>query len=250
MKIGVYGLGRFGSFWAGAIAKNTPESEVVAYSRNEHPLPEGVKRVSEDEVLSADMIFFCVAISSFEAVLERVSGRIKKGAIVMDTCSVKTYPAKWMQKYLKDDDVYLVATHPMFGPDSAKNGVKDLPLVLCPIEGENEAFIKVKELFSSWHLRVIVMSPTEHDLQAAYSQGVTHFVGRTLKKLGIESTLIGTKGFNSLLQIMEQTCNDPMQLFYDLQRYNPYTRKMRKELSNAFSYVDGQVEAVEEPEFE
>lgn len=250
MRIGVYGLGRFGSFWAGAIAENASDAEVFAYSRNEHPLPKNVKFVSEDELLNCDLIFFCVAISSFESVLERVAGRIKKGAIVMDTCSVKTYPARWMKKYLKEDEVSLIATHPMFGPDSAKNGVKGLPMVLCPIEGEDEVFNKMKSFFESWKLNVIVMSPEEHDKQAAYSQGVTHLIGRTLKKLGIESTLIGTKGFNSLLVIMEQTCNDPMQLFYDLQRYNPYTRTMRKKLSNAFSYVDGQVEAVEELEFE
>ncbi len=27
--------------------------------------------------------------------------------------------------------------------------------------------------------------------------------------------------------VVEQTCNDPLQLFADLQRYNPYTKQMR-----------------------
>ncbi len=246
MKIGVYGLGRFGSFWAGCIARYSEDVEVVAYSRNEHPVPDGVRLASEDEVLSSDMIFFCVAISSFESVLRRVSGKIGKNSIVMDTCSVKTYPAKWMKNYLADSGCHIIATHPMFGPDSARNGVEGLPMVLCPVDGEDETFRMVKRFFRKWKVKVLVLTPEEHDRQAAYSQGVTHFIGRTLKQLGIESTLIGTKGFNSLLAIMEQTCNDPLQLFYDLQRFNPYTWKMRMELSEAFDKVESQVEEIEE----
>ena len=33
-------------------------------------------------------------------------------------------------------------------------------------------------------------------------------------------------GFNELLGVIEQTCNDSWDLFKDLQRYNPYTNEM------------------------
>ena len=69
MDIGVYGLGRFGSFWAGCLA--SAGCNVKAYSRSEHPLPSGVERGTEDEVLSAPYLFFAVSISSFEDVLKR-----------------------------------------------------------------------------------------------------------------------------------------------------------------------------------
>ena len=135
MQIGVYGLGRFGSFWASMLARHpfSSDAKVVAYSRSSHKIPFGVEKVSEDEVLSSDILYFCVAISSLEEVLKRVSKRIKKGAIILDTCSVKTYPAAWLQENLNKDEYCLIATHPMFGPDSAKNGIKGLPIVLCPI---------------------------------------------------------------------------------------------------------------------
>jgi hypothetical protein len=42
---------------------------------------------------------------------------------------------------------------------------------------------------------------------------------------------------------VEQTCNDPMQLFLDLQRFNPHTREMRarleKSLQAVMSAIDG-----------
>ena len=77
----------------------------------------------------------------------------------------------------------------------------------------------------------------EHDEEAAYSQGVTHFVGRTLSAMGMKPTPIATQGYRSLMTIVEQTCNDPMQLFYDLQRYNPYAKEMRLSLQVAIEKV-------------
>ncbi len=234
MKIAIYGLGRFGSFWARLLSEHG--ADVIAYSRHKHDVPEGVRVASEDEVLSAPYIFFCVTISAFEDVLKRVGARISKSSVVMDTCSVKTYPAKWMEEYIAKD-VYKIATHPMFGPDSGANGVEGLPIAMCPISPIDDRFEVVKDFFLSMGLEVLQMSPREHDQAAAYSQGVTHFVGRTLDLMNIKPTPIATQGYRSLMSIVEQTCNDPIQLFYDLQRYNPYAKEMRLSLQVALEKV-------------
>ncbi len=234
MKIGVYGLGRFGSFWAEALAKTG--NEVTAYSINNHELPPGVSKVSEDEILGSDLLFFAVTISQFEGLLERIGDRIGENTIVCDTCSVKTYPSLWMEKKLPSS-LYKIATHPMFGPDSGKNGLVGLPIVMCPISAVDSRYESVKNLFLSMGLRVIEMSADEHDRNAAFSQGLTHFVGRTLKEMNIEPSAIATKGYNALLEIVGQTCNDPLSLFCDLQRYNPYTQDMRHALRIATENV-------------
>lgn len=227
MRIGVYGLGRFGSFWAESLSRTG--NEVIAFSRSVHPLPPGVERVEETKVLNSDILFFCVSISSFESVLESVKGRIGKNTIVCDTCSVKTYPAEWMERHI-DGDIYKIATHPMFGPDSGRNGLEGLPVVMCEVSQRDGRFEKVKDLFISMGLCVVEMTADEHDREAAFSQGVTHFIGRILSEMKLEPSRISTKGYKALLEIVEQTCNDPLTLFSDLQRYNPYTRDMRHAL--------------------
>ncbi|HTP60380.1 MAG TPA: hypothetical protein VMM82_15770, partial [Spirochaetia bacterium] len=60
---------------------------------------------------------------------------------------------------------------------------------------------------------------------------------RVLSDFGVHRSSIGTVGFNKLLEIVEQTCNDPWQLFLDLQRYNPHTREMRSRLSRSLHSV-------------
>jgi len=234
MTIGVYGLGRFGNFWAEQLAAH---ATVCGFSRDaERPVPRGVKRVEEEELLSLPVIILCVAISAVESVLERMKSRLSPGALIMDTCSVKTYPVGLMERILPET-VSLLGTHPMFGPDSGRNGVRGLPMILCPArvtDGETEQW---REFFSSMGCVVSVMSPDDHDREAAFTQGVAHYIGRVLSDFGVRRSPIGTVGFNKLLEIVEQTCNDPWQLFLDLQRYNPHTREMRSRLSRSLHAV-------------
>jgi len=234
LRIGVYGLGRFGSFWAKQLAKHG--FTVIGYSRSAKSAPEGVTLGTEDEVLSCDALFYCVSISAFAEVLERTAGRIGEHTVVFDTCSVKLYPANLMRKLLPPS-VQSIATHPMFGPDSGKNGVENLPFVICPVNCTEETLKWWVGEFSRWKLQVLQMGCDQHDREAAWSQGITHFVGRTLSELSLGDTQLATVGYRTLMTVVEQTCNDPLQLFYDLQRYNPYARQMRMGLKGALDTV-------------
>jgi prephenate dehydrogenase len=234
MTIGVYGLGRFGFFWAEQLARLVP---VCVYSRSpERATPPGTRRVGESEVLSQPVVVLCVAISALEEVLGRTRGRLSPEALVMDTCSVKTHPLVLMQKMLPAS-ASILGTHPMFGPDSAREGVTGLPMILCPARIAGREMERWRELFSGMGLSVSVMSADEHDREAAFTQGVAHYIGRVLSDLGVRPSPIGTMGYAKLLEIVEQTCNDPWQLFLDLQRYNPYTREMRTRLEKSLRAI-------------
>lgn len=228
MVIGIYGLGRFGSFWSSTLSKI---ADVQAYSRSSS-VPAGVKSVSEEEVCKSDILFLCNSISSVEEVCKRISGKLKKGMVVADTCSVKVFPIRTMVKNLPDD-VHILGTHPMLGPDSGRNGVAGLPIAICAERIGDEELRRVLSIFSRLQLRIEQLTPEEHDREAAYSQGITHFIGRTLNSLNLKPSRISTTGYQDLLDIVQQTCNDQWQLFVDLQKFNPYTKEMRDELHSS-----------------
>ncbi|MDC7225554.1 MAG: prephenate dehydrogenase/arogenate dehydrogenase family protein [Spirochaetales bacterium] len=133
----------------------------------------------------------------------------------------------------------IIATHPMFGPDSGRNGVKGLPMVFHPVrdcEGSGKGCGDYwRSVFDEMGLVIHDMTPDEHDQEAAFTQGITHFVGRVLKELELKDSVIATLGYTKLQEIVEQTCNDPLQLFLDLQRYNPHTEEMRVRLQKALN---------------
>jgi prephenate dehydrogenase len=201
--------------------------------------------VGEDELLSQPVIILCVAISAVDDVLRQMRGRLSPGVTVMDTCSVKTYPVELMRRLLPES-ASILGTHPMFGPDSAREGVSGLPMILCPARVAAKETEQWREFFSGMGLAVSVMSPDDHDREAAFTQGVAHYVGRVLADLGVRRSAIGTMGYNKLLEIMEQTCNDPWQLFLDLQRYNPYTREMREKLERSIRSIMTAIDAAEQ----
>ena len=145
-----------------------------------------------------------------------------------------------MEKYLPSN-VDIIAAHPMFGPDSygpfreLKNGN------VYPVRDNFARYEVLKSAFESKSITVVEMTPQEHDKSAAFSQGITHFVGRVLNEIGISSTKINTLGFNELLGVIEQTCNDSWDLFKDLQNYNPYTENMINELEKSIQSVRNKI---------
>lgn len=239
MEVGVYGLGRFGAFWARELARY---HTVKVYNRSDRPLPEGVVSCSLEEVCLTETLFLCTAINSLPDVLKQIAPLLGPGTLVADTCSVKVYPSQWMKEILPPE-VPLLATHPMFGPDSGKNGTAGLPLVLHPLRHSQEQAAHWKKLFETqMGLQVLEMTPEAHDKTAAYTQGITHLIGRVLGELHLESHPMATKGYRSLLEIVQQTCNDPYQLFLDMQNFNPYTREMRLQVRDSFTRIQSTLE--------
>ena len=94
-----------------------------------------------------------------------------------------------------------------------------------------------KAYFTAIGLHCLQLSPKEHDKQIAYTQGLTHLVGRILKHIPQQSYHISTKGFSLLQEIIEQTCNDSTDLFFDLQIYNKYSKDVWKTFLNANQIV-------------
>jgi prephenate dehydrogenase len=239
MNVGVYGLGRFGTFWAGLLAQHFP---VCAWSKTlDRPVPEGVRLVSPEELFQADVVWLCAAISAMDDVLDHIAPLARPGQTVADTCSVKVFPAQKMLAKLPAG-VKLMATHPMFGPDSAKAGLAGLPIVLHDLRDAAEPLVFWKSQFEEWGMTSLLMTPDEHDLAAAYTQGVTHFVGRVLDDMGLKPHPLATRGYQRLLDLVQQTCNDPFQLFLDMQNFNPHTSAMRTALKASLDRISSRLD--------
>jgi len=90
---------------------------------------------------------------------------------------------------------------------------------------------------------MVEMSCADHDKLAAGSQFITHTVGRVLEMLTVKSTPINTKGYESLLNLVENTCGDSFDLFYGLFMYNKNSLEMLERLDFAFEDLRKQLMA-------
>ena len=160
-------------------------------------------------------------------VFAQIAPHLIRGALVIDVGSVKMLPAEWMAEILPSH-VDLVATHPLFGPQSAKTGLAGLRLVVCPIRGARAD--KVAAFGRSLGLTVTVTSPEEHDREMAYVQALTHLIGRSLVNLDIPDEQMKTPSYQHLLELCSLIGADTFELFTAIQTQNPFA----SEIANAF----------------
>ena len=81
------------------------------------------------------------------------------------------------------------------------------------------------------------MTCAEHDRHAAGSQFITHTIGRVLAQLNLQSTPINTKGYETLMQLTENTLSDSFDLYYGLFMYNVNATEQMDKLDRAFDDV-------------
>ena len=220
MQIAIIGFGRFGRLLHDIL-------------KHDHDITTFDKHDALDKLDTFETIFLTVPIRAFKATVQQIAPQLKSGATVIDTCSVKLYPVECMQTEL-GKDITIIATHPLFGPDSYYHSQHN-NMMMHFVRGDDKKYHGWLQYFSSNHITITEITPDEHDRYAAYSQGVTHLIGRTLQQAHITPTPIDTLGFTQLLTIMNQTCNDSMELFTDLQTYNPYTKQAQEAVLQAMN---------------
>jgi prephenate dehydrogenase len=235
--IGIIGFGRFGHLMSKYL---TAEFDVYAYDIEDKSTAiaeTGAVAASLEDVCQQKIVILAVPISGIQDVLKKIAPLLKNDTIVVDVCSVKAYPVQWMKEILPDH-VSILATHPMFGPDSAAKTLVGSKIVLCKVRIDGEHYSQIKSYLASKQLTVIETTPEEHDKEIAVSLALTHFIGRSLSEFGASPQLIDTEGYKRLLHILEVVDHDTWQLFLDMNRYNPYAREKRQIFIDAMQSIE------------
>ncbi|RYR04362.1 hypothetical protein Ahy_B06g084067 [Arachis hypogaea] len=131
LKIAIVGFGNFGQFLAKTIVSQA--HEVLAYSRSDYS---NVARSwgDADDIFKQhpEVILLCIFILSMVKVLKSLPfQRLKRTTLFADFSR-----NLFLQHLPPDFDV--LCTHPIFGPESGKNGCKELPLVYDKVRIRNE----------------------------------------------------------------------------------------------------------------
>ncbi|MEW5977417.1 MAG: prephenate dehydrogenase [Acidobacteriota bacterium] len=232
MEIGIIGFGRFGRFAAG-ILKN--DFDVFVHDVRPIQPGRGIKAVSLKEIATKPVLFLCVPISELEEICGLLKPLLSPGQLVLDACSVKEKPLQIMLKGLPRF-VEVIGTHPLFGPDSGKAGIRGLTIALCPARGSR--IQKVQKYLKNLGLKVIVTTARKHDSEMARTQALFHFLARGVAGLQIEVGALATPGPARLFREFQDVQNDSQRLFYDLQRLNRFAAPMRRRLLRNLQQID------------
>ena len=242
MRIGVIGFGDFGRLCVKHLSK---AALVVVSSRSESNSEEisslGGSLVSLEELArSSDIIVLAVPLAGFEGVLEQICPLMPDGALLVDTCSVKLEPRRLMLKYARPG-VGILATHPLFGPQTATDSVSGHKIVIDPVRvTEPEKVIKFLEELG---LEVIQLSADEHDREMAWVHALTFFVGRGVSLLNPPESKLGTNYYGELMDLVELDRSQSEDLFMTIERGNPYAVEMRQRFVRTLRELEIRIES-------
>ncbi|MGX1743016.1 prephenate dehydrogenase/arogenate dehydrogenase family protein [Bosea sp. NPDC055353] len=224
--IGIMGFGAFGRLMARQLQPHfalrvcDPAAAPAADANGK-----GLQSATVADVAACDLVILAVPVPAIPEAIASLSPHLRAGAIVLDVGSVKIGPARAMQAALPDD-VEIIGTHPLFGPQSARNGLAGLKIALCPIRSRSTARIAAF-LRHVLKLKVIVTTADAHDREVAMVQGLTHLIAKILVRMEPLPRTMTTASFDLLMQATEMVRYDAPNVFMAIERANPHAKAVR-----------------------
>jgi prephenate dehydrogenase len=234
--IGIIGFGAFGRLMARHLG---PHFSLCAYDPAPGPAVEGVTQVDLPTAASCPTVILAMPVGAMEETVRAISPHLRPGVLVLDVGSVKVIPAGIMRLGLPDH-VDIVATHPLFGPQSARGGIRGLKIAVCPVRGRR-AFRVAAFLRKVLGLDVILTTPEAHDREAAMVQGLTHLVAKVLVQMEPLPTRMTTRSFELILQAVGMVRHDAPEVFRAIEQANPYSREVRRRFFDLASALDAEL---------
>jgi len=226
-KISIIGFGNFGKFLAENLISAGASVFVHDFKDKIKEARElGAKFASLEEACRNKIIILAVPMENFIETLNKIKDNLLPGTLVLDVCSLKIFACDAMNGILPKN-IEIIGTHPLFGPQSARNSIGGMKIALVNVRSRKETFEKVKSFCKNLGLKVIVTSADEHDRQMASSQALTHFIGQVCKRINLQRVELSTKTFEDLMNIIEIIKNDTPALFNNMQTMNPFAKTSR-----------------------
>ena len=242
-EIGIIGFGQFGQFMARHLAPFFETAVCDNADLKQEAEKIGVGWSDFETVAGKEIVIFAVPLKSFETVLRRAVPYLRENAMCFDVCSVKIEPLRLMREILPET-VEIVGTHPLFGPQSGREGIAGLRVALCPVRTTKTAEIK-RFLAEDLKLKVLEKSPEEHDAEMAHVQALTHFVARALDELHVVDSDLATVSYEELMRAARLVSEDSWELFRTIQQGNPFAETKRRAFIEKLIEIENRMESPE-----
>lgn len=239
-SLGIIGFGAFGRLMARHLR---PHFRLYAHDPALPPDTssevDGALPASLPMAAGCPVVVLAVPVSGLEEAVAAISPHLRPCALVLDVGSVKVVPAEVMRRGLPGH-VDIVATHPLFGPQSARDGVRGLKVAVCPVRGGRAPRVAAF-LRRALGLDVVVTTPEAHDREAATVQGLTHLIAKVLVQMEPLPSRMTTRSFELLMEGVGMVRHDAPEVFHAIERANPYAPQVRRRFFDLAARLDAEL---------
>ena len=210
-RLGLIGLGQFGRY---AVPYLAPRFDLLVHDTADIEASArqlGVRSVTLEEAASCEVVVLAVPIQALRA------------------------PLQWMREALPEN-VEIIGTHPMFGPNSAGDSLEGQQIVVCP--ERTTRLDQVQTFLEGLGLRVIVTDADRHDRECAHTQALAQYLGRALRRVEGRELDIRTPAAIYLREVERIVEADSWELFAAIETINPSAAEMRRAIRKRLDELD------------
>ena len=184
----------------------------------------------------SDIIILAVPVRAMDDIMAEIAPHIQGGQLVIDVASVKVKPAAILKNHL-DDNVDIIGLHPLFGPQSGRDGIKGLNIALVNVQG-NRTQCMYDFLANDLGVSVFECSADEHDIQVAYAQGLTHMIAKSFAMMNIPEITQKTRTFELLEQMVDLIKHDSDPLVQSILMDNPHCDDVKRDFFKSMKVLE------------
>jgi prephenate dehydrogenase len=208
-RLSILGVGLLGGSIGLAIRSITSTCKIIGYGHRRESLEQARQFGAIDEIAltpaaavdGADLVVLCTPVGIFARLMKEISPALATGAIVTDVGSTKRSIVQAAEKL--PPRVRFVASHPMAGSEkrSVEFARADLFRNACCIttptnRTDPAALTAVEEFWKSLGMRIVRLSPEDHDRHLAAISHLPHAVAAALVAMQNPAALeLAGKGF-------------------------------------------------------
>lgn len=198
MRVCIIGLGLIGGSFALALRKYSLAERLYGVDASPRNTEKALELGLVDEVVEfdkavevADIIAIATPVDTIPQLAIKLLNRVSDKQIVFDMGSTKEELCEIISQHPHRNR--FVATHPMWGtehsgPEAAVEGAfAGCNTVICEAEeSDAEAIATIEKIFSTIGMKIMHMSPAQHDTHAAYVSHISHITSFILATTVLE----------------------------------------------------------------
>jgi prephenate dehydrogenase len=202
-QITIMGIGLMGGSIGLAVRAAWPKCKIVGYGHRSSTLEKAKKIGAIDQaesdaakaVKGSDLVLLCTPVGVFESLLREIAPALSAGCIVTDVGSTKRSVVKSAEAILPKK-VHFVGSHPIAG--SEKRGVdyartdlfRHALCIVTPTKKTPPAAVKsVEDFWKALEMRVVRLSPEEHDRHLADVSHLPHLAAAAMVAIQEDSSI-------------------------------------------------------------
>ena len=193
--------------------------------------------------LDVDLIVVAAPIDASRRIIDELA-RIRPTGLIFDVASIKA-PLVDALRRGAEVGLNICSVHPMFGPDTRLLAGHHVLLADC---GNTGAVTRARALFDETMASLVEVSLDEHDRLMAWVLGLSHALNVAFAAALADSDMdagqlaaISSTTFQRQLDIATDVAGENPELYFEIQRLNPYESGVLASLRRALASLESSV---------